>query len=142
METAALSPQDHGSCCHFRCSLERWLFWPSSDNGPQLGAQIVLRFYLGFCVKIKYLSPHDESLGVGMVRSIVHAPASRFIPLIRWNAKKQAIRESIEPAFDLGSQKIPPELDRQEDLVRENFNLRTHFELMTLRIVRRCSKCN
>jgi hypothetical protein len=80
-----------------------------------------------------------------MSRSIVHAPSNRFIPLIRWNAKKQAITESVEPALDLGSlkmQKIPPLDERVKDLVCENFNLRTDSELMTLRIVRRYSKCS
>ena len=63
-----------------------------------------------------------------MVRSIVHArPAKRFIPLIRWNAKKQAIRESVEPAFGLNSLKIPPPEERLQDLVHENFDLRTDF---------------
>ena len=70
---------------------------------------------------------------VGMV---VHAPTNRFIPLIRWNAKKQAITDSMEPEFDLDSPKIPPPVERLEDLVNENFNLRTDFESMTLRIVR------
>jgi hypothetical protein len=62
-----------------------------------------------------------------MARSIMRAPANRFIPLIRWNAKKQAVTESIEPAFGLSSLKIPPPEERLQDLVHENFDLRTDF---------------